>query len=135
MTCREEQALGASSGWKAAVAALLVSCALQAPAQGAAYKCVVHGTVTYSQVPCPGARPVAAAPRSHPTDKWKPPPQDRAVTARRSVLTREERQECRALDLQLARQERFVQSRGAAATLDDEMPLVQSKKRFRELRC
>ena len=115
-------------------AALLVAAALGASntfAQAQAWRC---GARTYSQVPCPGGRAVGVKP-PRVTDKSRPPPQDRAVAARRASLTGEERQECRALDVKLREEERALRARGDAATLDDEMPLVRSKKRFRELRC
>jgi hypothetical protein len=114
--------------------ALLVLAALgtsHAFAQADAYRC---GARTYSQVPCPGGRPVGGKPQRV-TDKSKAPPQDRAVAAKRASLTPEDRQECRALDGQLREEQRALRAKGEAATLDDEMPLVRAKKRFRELRC
>lgn len=99
------------------------------------YKCVsARGEVTYTHVPCTGGQRIGAgAPRR--TERSRPVPQDRATIARRAVLTEEERQECKALDARLVQQQQEVEARGDAATLDDEMPLVRSKKRFRELRC
>jgi hypothetical protein len=114
--------------------ALLVLAALgtsQQLARAEAWRCGPH---TYSQAPCPGGRPVGAKPHRV-TDKSKAPPQDRAVAARRARLTPAERQECRGLDVQLRDEERALRARGEAATLEDEMPLVRAKKRFRELRC
>jgi hypothetical protein len=118
----------------AALLVLAAGGALPAGAESTAYRCVYGGTVTYTQVPCPGGRPVPGAPR-HTVDKSKPPPQDRAVRAKRASLTPEDRQECRVLDQRLRQEERFVRGKGAAATLQDEMPLVQTKKSFRELKC
>ena len=69
------------------------------------------------------------------TDKSKEPPQDRAVIAKRAPLTPADRQECRALDHRLREEESALQKLGPAATLQDEMPLVYAKKRFRELKC
>lgn len=120
--------------WKIAFAALLALGAVPAFAQDTAYKCVSRGTVTYSQVPCPGGRAVTNV-SSRTTDKWKVPPQDRAVLARRARLTPEEREQCGTLDHRMAREQEFLKSKGEAATLDDEMPLVRMKKQFRELRC
>ena len=114
--------------------ALLVLAALgasQAGAQTQAWRCGAH---TYSQAPCAGGRAVGVTPHRV-TDKSKPPPQDRAVAAKRASLSPEQRQECRALDVRLREQDRALRARGEAATLDDEMPLVRSKKRFRELKC
>jgi hypothetical protein len=122
-------------GWKSvAVAAALVTCAWPVAAQEAAYRCGTRGSVTYSQVPCPGGRVVGQY-AAHASDKWKTPPQDRAVLARRAQLSPEDRQECRVLDGRVREQQHALQVQGAAATLQDEMPLVESKKRFRELGC
>ena len=113
--------------------ALLVLAALGALQTGAqtAYRC---GAATYSQVPCTGGRPVGVHPRRV-TDRSKEPPQDRAVAARRASLTPEERQECRTLDQRLREEDRALKKLGTQATLQDEMPLVYTKKRFRELKC
>lgn len=99
-----------------------------------AYRCATREGVTYSQVPCPGGRRVGPGVRRV-TDKWKPPPQDRAVAAKRARLSAGDRQECARLDRGMADEERMLKTRGEAATLDDEMPLVRMKKQFRELRC
>jgi hypothetical protein len=116
-------------------AGALLGMAAAAPAQTAAYKCAGRdGTVLYSQVPCPGARVVGDKP-AHVTNKWKQPPQDRAKIARRALLSPVDRQECGVLDEWMREQETMLKAKGEAVTLQDEMPLVQNKKRFRELRC
>lgn len=113
---------------------MLVVAAPFAYAQTTAYKCVSRGTVTYSQVPCPGARPVA--PRvARTTDRARKPPQDRAKIARRAALSAEARQECGALDVTMREHQRVLKAKGDAVRLEDEMPLVRERKRFRELRC
>ncbi|MBL0424303.1 hypothetical protein [Ramlibacter alkalitolerans] len=114
--------------------ALLVLAALgasQAGAQMQVYRC---GARTYSQAPCPGGRLVGVTPHRV-TDRSKPPPQDRAIAAKRAVLAPEQRQECRALDVRLREEQRSLRARGDAVTIEDEMPLVRAQKRFRELRC
>lgn len=121
-------------GIRAALLAAVALAGWAAQAQPAAYRCGSRGAVTYSQVPCPGGRPVGA-PVHRVTDKSKPPPQDRAVAAKRARLSPEERQECRGLDRQLRDEERLLRAKGEAVTIDDEMPLVRAKKRFRELKC
>ena len=121
-------------GMVAGLLALAALGAVEAGAQPAAYRCASRGGVTYSQVPCPGGRPVGV-PTRRVTDKSRPPPQDRAVAAKRASLSAQDRQECRGLDRQLRDEERGLRLKGAAATLDDEMPLVRAKKRFRELKC
>lgn len=124
-----------SMRWKrAACAATLGLAVWGALAQTPVYKCAGPGTVTYRQVPCPGGTKVGAA-APHVTDKWKAPPQDRATLARRAVLSDEERQECTVLDARRTEQESFLKTRGEAATLQDELPLVETKKRARELKC
>ena len=101
-------------------------------AQQTAYKCGGHA---YSDRPCSGGRLVGAH-AARTTDKWKaPPPQNRAVIARRARLSPQERKECGALDRRLREQQSGLAAKGDAATLQDEMPLVQTKKRFRELKC
>ena len=116
-------------------AGALVTMAATAPAEIAGYKGVARdGSVLYSQVPCPGGRAVGDRPYSS-TNKWKQPPQDRARIARRAVLSPEDRQECSVLDERMLDQETMLKAKGASVTLEDEMPLVQNKKRFRELRC
>lgn len=125
---------GARRGRIAAVAAACLLLAAAVQAETPAYKCVGKRGVTYSQTPCPGGREVGAT-QARTTDKWKSPPQDRAVRVRRARLSEEDRQECAALDVRLKEQAAQVKAKGDAATLQDEMPLVRSKKRFRELRC
>ena len=123
---------GSAQGWiRGAVLVLAALAASQAFAQAQAYRC---GTRTYSQVPCTGGRAIGVTPHRV-TDKSKAPPQDRAVAARRAALSPEERQECRGLDVRLREEQRMLRAKGGAATLDDEMPLVGMKKRFRELHC
>ena len=117
----------------AAAALLALGCGAAAADQPA-YKCVGRSGVTYSQVPCAGAREVGEAPRRV-TDKSVPPPQDRATLARRAVLSPEEKQECRALDGLMRDQQAHLKSLGGSASLQDEMPLVHNKRRYRELGC
>jgi hypothetical protein len=114
--------------------ALLVLAALGASHAGAQLQVYRCGARSYSQAPCPGGRLVGATPHRV-TDKSKPPPQDRAVAAKRAVLAPGERQECRALDVRLREERRSLRAKGDAVTIDDEMPLVRAQKRFRELRC
>lgn len=126
---------GARRGCVAALAAACVLLlAMPVHAQETAYKCATRRGVTYSQVPCPGGREVGAH-NTRTTDKWKAPPQDRATRVRRARLSEQERQECSALDGQLREQQEMLKAKAGTATLQDEMPLVFSKKRYRELRC
>ena len=120
----------------AAVAVLHIAC--EAHAQDASspptYKCVRRGGVTYSQLPCTGGKTIGGA-KPRVNVRYETPPQDRAKAARRAELTAEARHECTSLDARLREQEHELKAKGDAATLHDEMPLVQSKKRYRELKC
>lgn len=119
--------------WGLAVAAL--AAAAQAGAQDSpTYKCVARGQVVYSQTPCSGGRQLNT-PKPRVNVRYDAPPQDRAKAARRAALTQEARAECTALDGRLREQETAFKAKGDAATLQDEMPLVHSKKQFRELGC
>jgi hypothetical protein len=69
------------------------------------------------------------------TDKSVPPPQDRATLARRASLSAELKQECRSLDATMRQQQAHLKSLGTGAALQDEMPLVHNKRRYREIGC
>lgn len=117
------------------LAAALLAAATQATADDVpTYKCGARGGVVYSEKPCAGGRQLNA-PKPRVNVRYEAPPQDRAKAARRARLTEEARSECTTLDGRLREQEGEFRAKGAAATLQDEMPLVHSKKRFRELGC
>jgi hypothetical protein len=120
----------------AAFAALHVACEVHAEDSTGTptYKCVRRGEVVYSQLPCTGGKLVGGG-KPRVNVRYETPPQDRAKAARRGMLSEAARQECTALDARLHAQEQELKARGDEATLGDEMPLVQSKKRFRELKC
>jgi hypothetical protein len=105
-----------------------------AAAQQTTYKCVNGSRVTYSQVPCPGGHELRTGGRRV-TDKSVPPPQDRATLARRSTLSAELKQECRSLEGTMRDQQAQLKALGSGASLQDEMPLVHNKKRYREIGC
>jgi hypothetical protein len=124
-----------ASGVAGLAGALLLLAATPAAALDAPpYKCVSGGRVVYTQIPCAGGRPVGRA-AHHETDRYRTPPQDRARIARRAVLTPQARMDCGALDVRLREQLAALKARGDAATLEDEMPLVRSRKQYRELGC
>lgn len=112
-------------------AAVLLPAAAQAQPM---YKCAGPSGVTYTQVPCPGGKEIGPTTRRI-TDKSVTPPQDRATIARRATLSPEARAECSALDASMRDQAAQLKSLGTGATLQDEMPLVHNKKRYRELGC
>ena len=108
---------------------------LQTPVQAqdtAVYKCYAKHGVVYSQLPC--GKPIGQA-RPRVNVRYETPSQDRAKAARRAPLTAEARQECSALDTRMRAQEAEVKAKGDAAAIQDEMPLVRSRKRYRELKC
>lgn len=98
------------------------------------FKCgTAGGGVTYSHVPCPGAKEIGASTQA--TARYSTPPQDRAKAMRRAELTASVRQECEGLDASIQREQASLKAKGDAATITDEQPLVKSKLRARELRC
>ena len=105
-----------------------------ADAQQPTYKCVGRSGVTYTQVPCAGGHELGSRPRRV-TDKSVVPPQDRATVARRASLSAEDKQECRSLDGTIRDQQAQLKALGSGASLQDEMPLVHNKKRYREIGC
>jgi hypothetical protein len=115
----------------ALLAVLLLAAAGPVCAQDEAYRCGAH---SYSDYACPQGREVGVH-RRHETDRWQVPSQTRAVIAKRARLSPADRQECYALDARMREQKKALKAKGSTATLQDEMPLVRSEKRFRELHC
>jgi hypothetical protein len=97
------------------------------------YKCAAGDSVTYSHVPCPGAKAVGV--ESKTATRYATPPQDRAKLMRRAELTASVREECENLDAAITREQASLKAKGPAVTITDEQPLVKSKLRARELRC
>lgn len=125
---------GKAMRWETALAATLLLAATQAGAQDTpTYKCAYKGGVVYTQIPCNGAQEIGA-PKKRVNVRYESPPQDRATIARRAKLSAEEKEECVALEQRMPEQERELKAKGDA-TLQDEMPLVFNKKRYRELGC
>src|SRR4051812_35578430 len=118
----------------AAVAALHVSCNVRAE-DSPTYKCVYKGRVVYTQIRCGDAKPMGNRGKPRVNVRYEAPSQDRAVAAKRARLSEADRHACAGLDRKLREQETEFKAKGDAATLDDEMPLVRSKKQFRELKC
>lgn len=114
--------------WARVGALLLAACGVHAQT---AYKC---GSASYSDRVCNGGRVVGPA-GAKATERSKPVPQDRAKIARRATLSEEDRAECKALDGRKAEQEAALKKKEGEVSLQDEMPLVHTKKRMRELRC
>ena len=118
----------------AGIATLHASCNVRAE-DSPTYKCVYKGQVVYTQIRCGNAKPLGSSGKPRVNVRYEAPPQDRAVAAKRASLGAAERHECSGLDRQLHEQEADLKAKGDGATLQDEMPLVRSKKRFRELKC
>ena len=116
------------------LALLAVAWGPVAAQQQPTYRCASKSGVTYTEKPCPGGRELGGGTRRA-TDKAAPPPQDRATIARRSTLSPEARQECKALDGSMRTQKAQIKALGTGATLQDEMPLVHNQKRYREIGC
>jgi len=114
-------------------ACVLALAAGQAGAQ-AAYKCKTRDGVTYSQVPCPGAREVGASKVST-SDRNAVPSQDRAHRVQRQSLPPEKREECNALDVTLAEEKAALDKLPQPATPADEKKLLNAKMRYRKLHC
>ena len=124
----------ARSWARSVVAILALGGAYSVLAQNApTYKCVSNGRVVYTQTQCGEAKPLnGGKPRVN--VRYETPSQDRAKIARRAPLTDEARQECSGLDTRLKEQEAELKARGEVS-IEEEMPLVRSKKRYRELKC
>ena len=123
-------------GLAAGLAASLAMVLAHGPAhaQKPTYRCADRSGVTYTEKPCLDGRVVSPSGRRV-TDKSVPPPQDRATLARRATLSADEKQECRTLDKTMRDQQAQLKARGDAVTIEDEMPLVRNKKRYREVGC
>lgn len=114
-------------------ACVLALAAGQAGAQ-AAYKCTTRNGVTYSQVPCPGAREVGAA-HAKTSDRNAVPSQDRARRVQRQSLTPEKREECNALDKTLADEKAALDKLPQPPTPAQEKNLLNAKIRYGQLHC
>jgi hypothetical protein len=122
--------------WGMMVGAGLLLASLEVGAQDTpTYKCVSRGRVVYSQTVCPGGREVGPGGKPRVNVRYEAPSQGRAKIARRAALSAQAKQECTALDGRLVEQQRELKAKGDTVTLHDEMPLVFTKKRFRELKC
>ena len=115
------------------VAGAIVLAATQAGAEPA-YKCSTRNGVVYSQVPCAGAKEVAAS-RSGKADRYAVPPQDRARRVQRQSLPPETQQECNALDTRLVEEQAALDKLPQPATAGDEKALLNAKMRYRKLHC
>jgi len=122
---------GTVLGTFAALHAMSVAYAQDTPA----YRCGSGQHVTYSQVPCGSAKPLGTPAKPRVNVRYETPSQDRARIARRGQLTADARAECSRLDVRLKEQEAELKGMGDGATIHDEMPLVKSRKRYRELKC
>jgi hypothetical protein len=121
------------NGLRMLAAGVLVLAASQAGAQ-AAYRCATSKGVTYSQVPCPGAREVAA-PRAGKTDRNAVPSQDRAHRVQRASLPPETQKQCKGLDTTLAEEQATLAKLPQPPTPAQEKGLLNAKMQYRKLHC
>src|SRR4051812_47814301 len=121
------------NGLRLLAAGVLVLAASQAGAQ-AAYKCATRNGVTYSQVPCPGAREVGAA-RVSTTDRNATPSQDRAHRVQRASLPPEKQKQCAALDTTLTEEQAALARLPQPPTAAEEKGLLNAKMQYRKLHC
>jgi hypothetical protein len=121
------------NGLRLLAASVLALAASQAGAQ-AAYKCATRNGVTYSQVPCPGAREVGA-PRIKTTDHNATPSQDRAHRVQRASLPPEKQKECKALDATLLEEQATLAKLPQPPTAAEEKGLLNAKMQYRKLHC
>lgn len=119
-------------------AAGLLLAATQAAAQTPrpTYKCTdASGKAVYSQVPCSQAPQVLNERKPKPDARKEKPPQDRARAANRARLTPEQLQKCDALAEVMKQQEAELKAKPEPLNPEDERPLTQSRKEYREMRC
>jgi hypothetical protein len=118
-------------------AALLFGAAAPASAQEhqPIFRCQGPQGPTYSHAPCGGGVALNDGSRASSVDsRHATVSQDRARLQNRSVLTAEVQQECSLLEARMRREESVL--RGIASpTPADEKVWLQSKLRFRELKC
>jgi hypothetical protein len=120
-------------GVRALAVCALALAAGQAGAQ-TAYKCTTRNGVTYSQVPCPGAREVGTA-HAKSSDRNAVPSQDRARRVQRQSLTPEKREECNALDKTLADEKAALDQLPQPPTPAQEKNFLNAKIRYGKLHC
>ena len=116
-------------------AGALLLAAAPAAANQPIFRCGTATGVTYSHVPCNGARQIDASGASRAqTERHATAPQDRAKAMTRARLPEDVRQECSALDHRMADEAATLKHKGDV-TPTDEKVLLQSKMRARELKC
>jgi hypothetical protein len=98
------------------------------------YKCAGKGQVTYSQVPCAGAK-VLGAPAPKAAASREPVSQDRAKLHARAQLAPEVLQQCTELDDKIRDEQEVLKAKGDAVKPSDESTLVRLRLKQKELRC
>ena len=114
----------------AALASLQAALAQDAPV----YKCAGKGQVTYSQVPCAGAKVLGATPPKAAASR-EPVSQDRAKLHARAQLAPEVLQQCTELDDKIRDEQETLKAKGDAVKPSDESTLVRLRMKQKELRC
>ena len=99
------------------------------------YKCQdAKGKVIYTEKPCVGAKDLDEKKVKADARKEKPP-QDRARAANRAKLSPETLQKCDALAVTIKDQEAELKAKAQPVNPEDERPLTQSRKQYREMKC
>jgi hypothetical protein len=114
---------------------LLAAAQATAQAQRPTYKCTdAKGKPVYTQVPCDDPK-ILGEKKPKPDARKEKPPQDRARAANRARLSPEELQKCDGLAATMKDQEAALKAKPAPHNPEDERPLTQSRKEYREMRC
>lgn len=124
--------------WMPLLGAALLMAAAQANAQAQrpTYKCTdAKGNPVYSQTPCAENAKVLNEPKAKHDARKDKPPQDRARAANRARLSPEELQKCDALAVTIKEQEAAFNAKPEPKNPEDERPLTQSRKEYREKKC
>jgi hypothetical protein len=120
-----------------AAAVLLCAGAAPAAAQQTVYKCSTPtGGVVFSDGPCAEGREISSSTRNGAVvERHASVPQDRARLQNRSLLTAQVQGECSLLESRMRSEEAMLRTKPQPVTPADEKVWLQSKLRFRELRC
>ena len=116
-------------------AAGLLAAPAQAQSVANTYKCQdAKGKIVYSEKPCVGGKDLNEA-KVKADARKETPPQDRARLANRAKLSPETLQKCDALAGTIKDQEAALKAKAPPLNPEDERPLTQSRKEYREMKC
>ena len=98
------------------------------------YKCAGKGEITYSHVPCPGAKVVGETPPK-PAASREVVSSDRAKLHARAQLPPDVRQQCSELDGKIHDEQEALKAKGEGVTPAEEGVLVRLRIKAKELGC